>query len=94
MMRHDEPIARRTAFHRAYGGKNNFITPNIESRRTHHGGYHYEISTGTGMGGEKLYGFTVVSPDGKKCENLNACCSSMEEVEYHIMLLPTYYNEG
>lgn len=47
-----------------YNGKNNFMTPNIIERKIKDGRV-YELSSGDGLSlGSKLFGVTVLNPDG------------------------------
>lgn len=59
-------------FDRVYEGKTTILTPNIE-RYGKAGQYLYELSSGYGLLGEKVWGLTVLHLDGTKTEGLNTC---------------------
>lgn len=77
-------------FNRVFGGDPNFMTPRILDRQMT-GGHHYEVSVGSGIGGEVIYGFTVLTSTGGRCPDLSGCYHSMIEIDQCIRNLS---NEG
>lgn len=58
-------MTAQEAFCRAYpNGGTNFMTPTIERRWTLSSGLHAELSSGTGMRNQPIWGATILSADG------------------------------
>jgi hypothetical protein len=67
-----------------FKGENNFLTPNIINREwAIKDKVAYELSTGEGFGGGKIWGVTVVEVEEggatKQLYDLGGCCHSEEE---------------
>jgi hypothetical protein len=73
-------------FDRTYNGKTNFMTGQIE-RYGKAGKYLYELSSGMGINGTRIYGLTVLHLDGSKTEGLNSCFVCLKTAERFIKSL-------
>jgi hypothetical protein len=73
-------------FDRVYEGKTNFMTGQIE-RYGKAGKYLYELSSGMGINGTRIYGLTVLHLDGSKTEGLNSCFVCLKTAERFIKSL-------
>lgn len=73
-------------FDRTYKGKTNFMTGEIE-RYGKAGRYLYELSSGFGINGTRIYGLTVLHLDGSKTEGLNSCFVCLKTAERFIKSL-------
>lgn len=56
-----------TLFDKAFNGGKNFVTPTV-IKRGFAGRFAYELSTGTGIYDEPLFGVTLIPADGSKRE--------------------------
>lgn len=81
----------RQAFQRVYGQNRNIVTPRVIRYGTIHGSYFYELSTGSGIFGDRIYGVTILrlTADGEleKQHDLNQCVHSETEAETYIKQL-------
>lgn len=77
----------RAAFRRVYNGKQNFLTPTIVDFGKR-GAHLFEISTGTGINRQPIYGVTVITVRGDKCPDHNGCFDSLEAAYAHARALP------
>lgn len=74
------------AFQIAYNGQPNFMTPNI-LKRGKRGALHYEISQGTGIMNEPIYGVTVLEVHGQdvsKRRDLSTLFNSLNAAECYV----------
>jgi hypothetical protein len=74
------------AFALVYNGQPNFMTPNIH-KRGKRGALHYEISSGTGVTGNLIWGVTVLEVHGRDAKgrsDLHALFASRELAERYI----------
>lgn len=55
----------REVFNDKFNGKKNFITPNVLSYSETHN-YYIELSQGTGIDGQNIWGITVIEKDSKE----------------------------
>lgn len=62
----DTTLARQT-FRDAFNGQTNFMTPEV-LRYGKKGDLFYELSAGTGMHGERIYGVTVITTKGERTD--------------------------
>lgn len=74
-------IANR--FNATFKGHKNFMTPDIV-RYGKVGRLLYELSSGTGFGGDMAYGVTVIDVKGEKVKGLNKYFDTLEAAEAHI----------
>jgi len=69
----------------AYNGQTNFMTPEVLRYGWLPDGCAYELSTGTGIGGQPIWGVTIVDPKRPQDRpKRSKCCHSLEEAETHI----------
>lgn len=73
-------------FDHVYDGNTNFMTGTIE-RYGKAGKYLYELSSGMGINGTRIYGLTVLHLDGTKTEGLNSCFVCLKTAERFIKSL-------
>lgn len=71
------PTSADRAFYEVYGNGKNFMTPRV-IRRGSTGNLFYELSSGKGFSGEKIYGVTVVryNPALDRCERATEYCNA------------------
>lgn len=72
------------AFYKAYKGSRNFLTPNRVCDLIDTGCYFVELSWGTGIFNDKLYGVTVVSRFGEPQYKLSACFPTEDDARTYI----------
>lgn len=70
-------------FNRVYKGQPNFLTPSI-IERGQRGDLVWELSTGEGLGDDRLYGVTVIELPGTPRSDLSTCFSSEEVARDYI----------
>lgn len=70
-------------FNRVYDGGRNFMTPNLV-KYGKRGRLVYEISSGTGMRQQPIYGVTVLEIDGTERSDLSTMFQSLREAEAYI----------
>ena len=78
----------KQAFNTRYNGQKNFTTPHVV-RYGSTGMYFYELSEGTLLYGDTVYGVTVLYKDDVYADvgDKNMCFYSIEEAELYIKLL-------
>lgn len=60
---------------------NNFMTPNIVTRRKLPNNVWFELSYGTGFDNDYIMGVTLIDGHNNSLENLQGCCHEFAEVE-------------
>jgi hypothetical protein len=73
----------RSVFSRVFKNKANFMTP-YTLKLGKRGKMIWEISTGEGFRGARLYGVTVIELPSEKRHDLSKCFSTLEEAEAYI----------
>lgn len=73
----------RSTFSRIFKEKANFMTP-YTVKFGKRGKMIWEISTGEGFRGARLYGVTVIELPSEKRHDLSQCFSSLKEAETYI----------
>jgi hypothetical protein len=74
--------AAKETFDMTFNGNKNIMTPDIIGYYVI-GNHYVEVSTGRGITTDVVYGITVLNLDGSKCEELNKCVFSKEEIIEH-----------
>ena len=76
----------KQAIRKCYNGEPNFMTPNvIEYMETDT--LRIELSWGTGIFSDRMYGVTVVTPEGERTEH-GSCFPTEQEARSYINGLP------
>lgn len=76
----------RAKFRRTYNGAKNFLTPDI-LRYGQQGDKLYELSCGQGIGGDALFGVTVISTRGDKLHEFSSFFPARVQAEAYIKTL-------
>jgi hypothetical protein len=65
------------AISKAYNGRTNFLTPaRVKCGEAYN--LYYEISRGTGIAHERIYGLTVIEKNGTKRPDLSRCFNGQD----------------
>ena len=82
-MRHDQIVK---TFKKVFKGQNNFMTPDV-LEYGQRGEYIFEVSKGKGIGGETIYGLTVLGISGEHYHELSGCYHSIKDINEAIAKL-------
>ena len=71
-----------------YGSSKNFMTPEVLEQEKINESHAYELSKGTGLSNEPIWGVSIVKQIGdnktKRCTELGDCFFSLEDAKEHI----------
>lgn len=70
----------------AFKGNKNFMTPNV-IERGQVGNYFYELSQGTGMRSNDIFGVTVIDKNNKRVDKLSSLFDSISSARMHLSFI-------
>ena len=77
-------MTAQQAFYKAFNGQRNFLTPNLVRYEEIPGEYFIEISSGSGIYNQKVYGVTILDFNLKHRTDLSNLFNHLQDAEDYI----------